>query len=77
MNILVNDLTFIIVDKEGFDDGKTYRLKIGNIMEKYTQLPFTMIIKENELGFRNIWLEDFTEDMLEEIKLWSSLRSRA
>jgi hypothetical protein len=36
-----------------------------------------MIIKENELGFRNIWLEDFTEDMLEEIKLWSSLRSRA
>tara|TARA_R100000781_G_scaffold31093_1_gene22658 strand:- start:765 stop:989 length:225 start_codon:yes stop_codon:yes gene_type:complete len=66
--IIVDDLTFIIVDKDDdFDDGKTYRLKIGNIMEKYTQLPFTMIIKENELGFRNIYLEDFTEDMLEEV----------
>ena len=65
--IIVDDLTFIIVDKDGFDDGKTYRLKIGNIMGKYTQLPFTMSIKENALGFRNIYLEDFAEDMLEEV----------
>jgi len=49
--ILVNNITFYMVDEDGNDDGKIYQLKGG--------------IRLKQLEYLT---EDFTEDMLEEVK---------
>lgn len=49
--ILVNNITFYMVDENGNDDGKIYHLKGG--------------IRLKQLEYLT---EDFTEDMLEEVK---------